>query len=99
MNLDLDSKRNSLVALGLLIDVVLMAFEAHMTVTSVFGMNLTSGLEQWEPWSLWGLVTGAAFVGVTMSALTLRYVRRRGLLNLPSFGLGQVTGAQGAGAV
>ncbi len=33
VNLDLDSKRNSLVALGLLVDLVLMMFETHMVFT------------------------------------------------------------------
>jgi hypothetical protein len=87
VNLDLDSKRNSLVALGLVIDVILMAFETHMMVTSIFGMNLTSGLEPYQPWSLWGIVTFGGVIGACAAVLTLRYVRSRGLLFLPSFGL------------
>ena len=33
VNLDLDSKRNALVALGLALDLLLVGFEAHMVIT------------------------------------------------------------------
>jgi hypothetical protein len=99
VNLDLDSKRNALVGLGLVIDVVLMACEVHMVCTSIFGMNLTSGLERWQPWSLWGLAMGAAVAGAALSLGTLRYVSRRGLLFLPAFGLASPMGPAGAPAV
>jgi len=87
VNLDLDAKRNSLVALGLVIDVMLMAYEMHMSVTSIFGMNLTSGLEPWQPYSLWGIVFAAAVLGFMSALLTLRYVQSKGLLFVPSFGV------------
>jgi hypothetical protein len=56
-----------------------------MTITGIFGMNLTSGLERWDPYSLWALVGGGAAVAALISAVTLRYVRTRGLLTLPKF--------------
>lgn len=54
---------------------------------SIFGMNLTSGLERWDPYSLWTIAGGGVVLGLgAMTAVGL-YVRRMGLLNVPNFGL------------
>jgi magnesium transporter len=88
LNLDLDSKRNALVALGLIIDVVLAAFEVHMTVTAVFSMNMSyNGLED-SPYTVWSIAGIATVLASFVAFITLRWVRNRGLLFLPSFGLG-----------
>ncbi|RMZ54161.1 hypothetical protein APUTEX25_005317, partial [Auxenochlorella protothecoides] len=71
VNLDLDARRNQLVSLGLAIDLLLMAFECHMALTSIFGMNLTSGLEPLQPYSLWGIVALGAGAGALLTALQL----------------------------
>ncbi|KAL6768249.1 hypothetical protein ACKKBF_B38390 [Auxenochlorella protothecoides x Auxenochlorella symbiontica] len=96
VNLDLDARRNQLVSLGLAIDLLLMAFECHMALTSIFGMNLTSGLEPLQPYSLWGIVALGAGAGALLTALVGRYARRNGLLFLPSFGLAGAEGGAGA---
>lgn len=74
-------------ALGLAVDLMLMCFEIHMAITGIFGMNLTSGLERWDPYSLWTIAGGGVVLGLgAMTAVGL-YVRRMGLLNVPNFGL------------
>ncbi|KAK2076386.1 hypothetical protein QBZ16_000911 [Prototheca wickerhamii] len=95
VNLDLDSRRNQLVSLGLAIDLLLMAFECHMAITSIFGMNLESGLEPLQPYSLWGIVGLGVLVGGLLALLVARYCRRNGLLFLPSFGLAAGNGSVG----
>lgn len=87
VNLDLDSKRNALVALGLAVDLLLMCFEIHMAVTGIFGMNLTSGLERWDPYALWGVSAFGLALGLGALTTAALYVKRQGLLFLPSFGL------------
>jgi magnesium transporter len=88
VNLDLDSKRNALVALSLFIDILLMGFEIHMTVTGIFGQNMVNGLERWEPYSVWGVAGVGIVLATTMVGVVAHYARRKGLLFLPSFGLG-----------
>ena len=63
-----------------------------MAVTSIFGMNLLSGLERWEPASLWGIVAFGLMLGVTLTTVVGSYAMRKGLLYIPSF-----TGQRGGG--
>lgn len=50
-------------------------------------MNLTSGLERWDPYSLWGVAGFGLLLGLgAMTAMAL-IIKRKGLLFLPSFGL------------
>lgn len=86
VNLDLDSKRNSLVALGLLVDLVLMCFEAHMVFTGIFGMNLTSGLEPYQPGALWAIAGLGLGTGLILMISIGGYAKYKGLLYMPSFG-------------
>ncbi|PRW50815.1 magnesium transporter MRS2-I-like [Chlorella sorokiniana] len=97
VNLDLDAKRNALVALSLAVDLLLMMFEVHMAVTGIFGMNLTSGLERWDPYSLWGVASFGLLLGGTLLVTVGLYAKRKGLLFLPSFGLNPVS-YSGSGA-
>ncbi|KDD71435.1 hypothetical protein H632_c5033p0, partial [Helicosporidium sp. ATCC 50920] len=94
VNLDLDSRRNQLVALSLAIDLVLMAFECHMVVTSIFGMNLESGLEPLQPYSLWGIVGLGLGLGVLLTLLVGNYARKNGLLFMPGVPGNPSTGAR-----
>ncbi|KAI7836466.1 hypothetical protein COHA_009683 [Chlorella ohadii] len=99
VNLDLDAKRNALVALSLAVDLLLMMFEVHMAVTGIFGMNLTSGLERWDPYSLWGVASFGLLLGGTLLVTVGMYAKRKGLLFLPSFGLSPVSYSGGGGGV
>lgn len=58
-----------------------------MLCTGIFGMNLTSGLEPWQPWSLWGIVAFGLVFGTSLAVSIYRAAKSRGLLFLPSFGL------------
>ncbi|GAB4818599.1 hypothetical protein N2152v2_005645 [Parachlorella kessleri] len=86
VNLDLDSKRNSLVALGLLVDLVLMMFETQMVFTGVFGMNLESGLEPYQPTALWAIAGLGLLTGAVLMVGFGGYAKFKGLLYMPSFG-------------
>lgn len=84
VNLDLDAKRNALVSLGLFIDLLLMGFEIHMAVTGTLGQNLVSGLERWEPYSVWAVAFVGAILATGLTLLVALYARKKGLLFLPS---------------
>lgn len=53
----------------------------------IFGMNLTSGLERWDPYALWGVSAFGLALGLGALTTAALYVKRQGLLFLPSFGL------------
>ncbi len=50
-------------------------------------MNLTSGLERWDPYALWGVSAFGLALGLGALTTAALYVKRQGLLFLPSFGL------------
>ena len=52
----------------------------------VFGMNLESGLEPYQPGVLWGIAGLGLATGCLLMLLFGGYAKRKGLLYLPSFG-------------
>ena len=50
-------------------------------------MNLTSGLERYQPYSLWAIVGVGLALGVSLAVTVALFAKRRSLLFLPSFGL------------
>jgi hypothetical protein len=58
----------------------------------IFGMNLTSGLERWDPYSLWGVVSVGLVLGLTAMLSFGLYAKRKGILNVPAFGLERAAG-------
>lgn len=55
-------------------------------------MNLTSGLERWDPYSLWGVVSVGLVLGLTAMLSFGLYAKRKGILNVPAFGLERAAG-------
>lgn len=74
----------------------LPGLQIHMAVTGIFGMNLVSGLERWDPYSLWGVASFGLVLGLTAMVAVGLYAKRRGLLYMPNFGLLPPPGAAGA---
>ena len=62
-------------------------------------MNLQSGLERFDPYSLWAVASFGLLAGGSLLVAVGLYAKRKGLLFLPSFGLSPVgyTGGSGGG--
>lgn len=56
-----------------------------MVFTGVFGMNLESGLERFQPTALWVIAGTGLLVGALLMLSFGSYALRKGLLYLPSY--------------
>ncbi len=97
VNIDLDSRRNQLVALDLLVTSITLMFSLVTAVAGVFGMNLKNS---WED-------SNGAFLGVTVLSFLLGaivlccflgYVWVKGLMYVPDLGyVNRLSAGQGDG--
>jgi magnesium transporter len=102
VNIDLDSRRNMLVALDLLVTSITLMLTLVTAVAGVFGMNLKSGLEDADG-AFTGVTVVSFLLGAVVCACFMAYVWLKGLLYVPDMGYvnrlsgGQVEGGLGGG--
>lgn len=82
MNIELDHRRNELVALQLVAMVVALGLALIAAVAGIFGMNLANRAE--DSYAAFVIAaTGSSAACVAVIALFLGYAQHRGLLYIP----------------
>lgn len=79
VTLKLDSKRNYLLRVQLILELVSINIAVGTLVSGMFGMNLTSGLESASGW-FWGVVIATAVFFVTATGAGAWFFKRQGIL-------------------
>eukprot|EP01025_Chloroclados_australasicus_P060396 TRINITY_DN7741_c0_g3_i3.p1 TRINITY_DN7741_c0_g3~~TRINITY_DN7741_c0_g3_i3.p1 ORF type:complete len:488 (-),score=62.50 TRINITY_DN7741_c0_g3_i3:862-2289(-) len=82
INIDLDNRRNELVALDLILSAVTAAFSFVAMMAGIFGMNLTSGYET-DSSAFNFVCILSAIIGSILLAIVLIYSKSKGLMFIP----------------
>ncbi|KAF8067752.1 cora-domain-containing protein [Lyophyllum atratum] len=86
VELILDSNRNALLALDLQVSIATLGVGSGALIAGLFGMNLTSHMEQ-NPYAFYGMSTGSAALALLVAWMGLRKlakIRKVGLSSSPN---------------
>ena len=84
LELDLDSRRNELVGLNLIVATVAMAFGFAAVIAGVFGMNLVNSDLVDEGWVLPVVLVVTLVFSVGLILAVFYYVKHRKLMFIPT---------------
>lgn len=84
LELDLDTRRNELVGLNLVVATIAMSFGFGALVAGVFGMNLVNSDLVDEPWVLPVVLIVTLVLCIALIGAVVWYVRRRKLMFIPT---------------
>lgn len=84
LELELDQRRNEIVALNLMVASVATAFGFSAVIAGYFGMNLYNSNLSSVPWVLAVVIIGSIALSVLSLVVVVWYVRRRKLLFIPT---------------
>jgi magnesium transporter len=98
IELILDSSRNSLLSLDLKVSIGTMGLGGGALIASLFGMNLTTGLEN-NPYSFGVATVSCGVIAVAISVYALRRLKRLRKVGLASGAFGSGKGDPGRARV
>lgn len=78
MSFRLDTSRNELLIVDMTLAIVMVTLAAGTYVTSIFGMNLNSGVENDSQWWFWGTVIVVTVMIFVMTLVLFNYYRLTG---------------------
>ncbi|DBA87421.1 TPA: hypothetical protein ACH3X1_004467 [Trebouxia sp. C0004] len=81
--IDLDNRRNELVAFDLVLSIVTVAVAFVAMAGSIFGMNLYFNVQTTPPVAFWACATSIVVVGLAIMLIIMAFARHKRLLFIP----------------